>query len=108
MDNKTVIFISGKYRGKTTKEVELNIFLATEASKKLWKLGYIVICPHLNTSHFDGICEDDVWLNGYLEILKRCDAIYMLNNWLQSEGAIKEYELAEKIGIKILFQSSKL
>lgn len=99
-----IVFISGKYRGNSWQEIDQNIQHARQAAIRLWQKGYIVICPHLNTAHFDGYCTDDVWLNGDLEILKRCDAIYLLSNWRDSEGAKTEKELAEKIGLKILYQ----
>lgn len=105
MDNKMIVFISGKYRGKTKDDVETNIRVAREASMQLWKRGYVVICPHLNTAHFGDVYEDDVWLNGYLEILRRCDIIYMLKGWDYSEGAKRELQLANELGLTVVFQS---
>ena len=95
-----VVFISGKYRG----DIEINIAYAKRAAKKLWQQGYIVICPHLNTAHFDGICADNIWLQGYLEILTRCDSIFMLKNWQESEGAKAELALAQKLGKRIYWE----
>lgn len=97
-----VVFISGKYRG----DVDTNIETAKQAAIKLWKAGYAVICPHLNTAHFDGLCPDEVWLDGDLEIMKRCDAVYFLDNWIDSEGAIKEMEIARQIGLTIMLGGS--
>ena len=65
---------------------------------------YLVICPHLNTAYFDGICSDETWLNGYLEILKRCDSIYMMKNWCESSGAKAELELAKNLGLGIYYE----
>ena len=58
MDKLEVIFISGKYRG----DVDYNIAHARKEAIALWQKGYAVICPHLNTAHFDGLCPDEVWL----------------------------------------------
>lgn len=96
--------VSGSYRGKTDLEVAWNMHLASEAAKILWQQGYAVICPHLNSAHFDGICEDSVWLKGYLEILKRCDGIFVLRNSQSSLGTQKEIELAKQLGKFILYQ----
>jgi hypothetical protein len=96
-----VIFISGKYRG----DIDTNIETAKKAAIKLWQAGYAVICPHLNTAHFDGLCPDSVWLAGDLEIMKRCDAIYLLSNWIESEGAIKEAEIARQMGLEIMSEA---
>jgi hypothetical protein len=89
-----IIYIAGKYRGKSEWEVKQNIYHAEQAAMRLWQHGFAVICPHLNTAFFGGGCEDSVWLEGDLEILKRCDAIYMLNGWQKSIGATKEHDLA--------------
>jgi hypothetical protein len=99
-----IVFISGKYRGKDYQEIEANIQLAKQAAIELWKQGYAVICPHLNTAHFDGFCPDEVWLEGDIEIMKRCDAVYFLNNWGQSQGSIKEHKIATDMGLELIYQ----
>jgi nucleoside 2-deoxyribosyltransferase len=65
-------------------------------------MGYAVICPHKNTSMFDGECEELIWLNGYLEILKRCDIVIITHNWDESDGAIKEVAFADSLGIPVM------
>lgn len=89
-----VIFVSGAYRAPTVKGIKDNIAHARREAIKLWQQGYAVITPHLNTAHFDGKCPDHVWLEGDLEILQRCDAIYMLSKWQNSEGARAEHDMA--------------
>lgn len=96
-----IIYVAGKYRAETKEGVEANIQKARETAIKLWQLGWAVICPHLNTAHFDGEAPDSVWLEGDKEILRRCDAIYMLDNWRESEGARAELELAISIGLDV-------
>lgn len=97
--NMKVIFISGPYRAKTTAEIDNNIQRARQVAMKLWKEGWIAYCPHMNTAHFDGLCPDNVWLEGNLEILRRCDAIYMMDGWMDSEGSIAEYNLAKELNL---------
>jgi len=97
-----LIYVAGKYRADTKEGVEANIRHAERAAKRLWQEGWAVICPHLNTAHFDG--DEDVFLEGGLEILSRCDAIYMLNGWQDSEGATKEFDLADELGLNIYFE----
>jgi len=99
-----VIYIAGKYRANSEWGLEENLRHAEDAAIRLWREGWAVICPHKNTAHFGGACPDDYWLKGDLEIVSRCDAIYMLNNWTHSKGAIKEYELAERLGKEIIFE----
>ena len=99
-----LVFISGAYRNGGYAGVETNIQHARKEAVKLWQMGYAVICPHLNTAHFDGLCPDDIWLKGDLEILKRCDVIYMLNNWHNSQGAKAELELAQQKGLEVIYE----
>ena len=99
-----IIMVSGKYRANSEYELEQNIRAAETASIKLWQSGWIVICPHLNSARMGGSCDDSVWLNGYIEILRRCDAIFMLKKWHESEGAIKEHSEAIKLKIEVLYE----
>lgn len=91
-----IIYISGKYTGKTEAETIENIAAARKVAVELWEKGFTVICPHLNTSLFETDCNVDyaTYLKGYLEILARCDAMILLPNWEQSEGANIEYDFA--------------
>jgi len=101
-----VIYISGPYRSKCEWQLEEFIRHAEREALKLWNDGWAVICPHKNTAHFGGALDipDYVWLEGDLEILKRCDAIYMLNTYKQSRGAWEELELAVKNGMEIIYE----
>ena len=95
-----LVFVSGKYRG----DVDANIAHAKKAAIRLWQAGYVVLCPHLNSALFDGLCPDEVWLAGDIEMMKRCDIIFMLSNWRDSEGAKAELEIAAKLGMGIMFE----
>lgn len=92
-----IAFISGPYKPINGRTVLENIRHAEKYAIKYWRLGYAVICPHLNTAHFDGLCKDDVWLKGDIEILKRCDVIVMIPGWEKSNGA--KAELKEAAGL---------
>jgi hypothetical protein len=108
-----VIYVAGKYLGKSNWETYLNIHKARVVAERLWSEGWAVICPHSNTAFFDG--EDGTnkdnptgswmkWVNGDLEILARCDAIYVLNNWEDSKGAKLELQHARRLGLEVLFE----
>ena len=94
-------FVAGKYRADTIHGIVENIRKAEAVAIELWKYGYAVITPHLNTRLLDGVCPDKVWLDGGLEILRRCDLIVLLEGWESSEGAIDECIQAELIGIPV-------
>ena len=97
-----VVYIAGAFRAKTQWGIMQNVRKAEDASLKLWKLGFAVICPHTMTQHFQNECPDKVWLDGCIELLKRCDAIYLTDGWLESEGSLVEYKLARELGLVVI------
>jgi len=108
-----VIYVAGKYLGESDWETYLNVHHARLAAWRLWQEGWAVICPHSNTAFFGGVGErnkDDPkgdwkkWINGDLEIIARCDAVYMLSNWRNSQGARIEHDKAVEVGLEILFE----
>lgn len=106
---KKVIYVAGKYRDNRGEwYVECHIREAEKAAQFIWMNGGVAICPHLNTRHFGGLCPDSVWLEGDLEILSRCDAIYMCSNWGDSKGACQEQKHAMSLGIRILYDQAEL
>jgi hypothetical protein len=103
MGKKKVAFISGPYRSNTVWGIKNNIFNAQQVALKYWKLGYVVICPHGNSSFFDGECDDSVWLEGDLELLSRSDVCVMMDSWKKSSGSIIERDYALKNNIPIIY-----
>lgn len=101
-----VAYIAGPYRADTIEGIEANIAAARKVSLKYWKLGYAVICPHLNTAMFDGECDDSVWLTGDIEIMLRCDVVVMMETWKQSGGATNEHARALNHGIEIIYDQA--
>ena len=99
-----VIYVAGPYRAETKAGIGQNIKRAREAAMYLWQRGWAVICPHLNSCHMDGIASDQTFLQGDLEILKRCDAIYMIQNWWKSEGTRNEHQFALDHGLDVFYQ----
>jgi len=96
-------YIAGPYRPSNGKTVLENIRAAEQVAIKYWKAGYVVICPHLNSAFFDGICDDSVWLEGYLEILRRCDVVVMVQGWESSVGSCDEHSEAISFGKEIIY-----
>jgi len=102
-----VVYVAGPFRAANSWDMELNIRHAEALSLKLWKMGAAVICPHANTRYFQGATKDAVWLEGDLEIIRRCDAIVMTKTWRRSSGAREEHHLAKDLGMPI-FHENKL
>ncbi len=99
-----LIYVAGPYRGESENEVFENIMRARSAAVKLWDEGWAVVCPHTNTMFMGSKLGDAVFLEGDLEIVKRCDAIYMLKGFQNSQGAKAELELAIEIGLEVHYE----
>lgn len=95
-----VVYVAGPYRAENNWEIEQNIRRAEEAAHKIWLSGKAAaICPHCETRYFQGSAPDVVWLEGTLELLRRCDAALFLPGWEDSVGACGEYEEATTYSI---------
>lgn len=96
-----LVYVAGKYRGETAWQVEQNIREAEELGFHLAETyGVVPVIPHTMYRHFDGELTDDFWLEGTLELMRRCDAIVMHPNWEDSSGAVGELEEAAEIGME--------
>lgn len=93
------IYISGKITGLDY-ETALSIF--NEAEEFLKLAGYEVVNPMTIEHNHDKTWESYMKVD-LIEMLK-CDAVYMLKGWYTSKGARMEFDIAEKLGIQILFE----
>ena len=104
-----ILYVSGPYRGKSKiklinrLQVIRNIINARKVAKELWRMGYTVICPHLNSALMDGVTSDDRFLEGDIEILQQCWGIVMIQGWQRSTGALMELKDARQTGKKVFF-----
>ena len=100
-----LIYVAGAYKG----DVSANIRKAEDISISLIRNGWHVITPHKNTAGYEQY-EDEVitkktWITMDLNILERCDALYVMDNWTTSEGTQCEMGFAFKHNIPMFFES---
>lgn len=98
-----VIYIAGKYRGANAWAIEQNIRAAENVAARVWAAGHVALCPHANSRHMDGVASDEHFLAGTMELLRRCDAIVLINDWKNSSGAVAEATEANRLGLPILY-----
>lgn len=99
-----LVYISAPYStGGTT--MEQNLANARRVAVRLWQDGYHVICPHLNTAHFeqDCTCTWEDYIAGDLDMISRVDAVIALPDWESSKGAKVEVEYAKAHDIPVYF-----
>lgn len=97
------VYISGKINGLPPFYSQMRF---ANAERKLAEKGFEVVNPwKLDMSD----CKEwDDFMMRDLEILRHCDAIYMLCNWQESDGALVEYDFAKGKKMQILYEPSCL
>lgn len=86
------IYLSGKITGDRNYRRKFN-----EAAKKLENYGYAVFNPAIMPDGFD--YEDYMKID--LMALSACEAIFLLDDWKSSPGAVREKNEADKLGLKV-------
>ena len=89
------VYISGAITGRASMEYMSQF---ADARKKLFQNGYEVVDP-ANTCYGlpDTFTHDD-YMDICMVLLRKCDAIYMLDGWRDSVGANRELNYAREHG----------
>jgi nucleoside 2-deoxyribosyltransferase len=94
-----LVYIAGPYRSPDPWRVELNIRAAEELGYRVAQLGAYPVIPHSNTrGYFASAAPDELWLTGTLELMRRCDAVILVEDWENSSGS--RAERAEAFGLQ--------
>tara|TARA_Y100001937_G_scaffold66924_1_gene91496 strand:+ start:638 stop:1015 length:378 start_codon:yes stop_codon:yes gene_type:complete len=119
MIKKQTIYVAGPMRGYE----DFNYPAFHEAERILESIGWDVVNPaKMDAEELDkkeGVdpltfdphksAEDQETLRHLLSrdleaVAKKCTAIYMLDGWEESRGALAEWQLARALGIKIYYE----
>jgi hypothetical protein len=99
-----IAYVAGPYRSKWLVKRVFNILCARRIAIKYWKKGYIVICPHMNSAFFDRYCDDEIFLQAYLELIQFVDLVVISKRWKNSVGTKREIVRAKEFDKKITFE----
>jgi hypothetical protein len=94
-----VIYIAGPFRAPTAWGIEQNVRRAEEVGLIVARAGAMPLIPHTNTRFFHGECTEQFWVDGTLELLRRCDGAIFIPGWEESSGARGEYRLAGELSL---------
>ena len=104
-DENVLLYVAGAYVG----DIGANIQKAEATSIDLIRNGFHVITPHKNTSGYEKYEDGDItvqtWLNMDFNIISRCDAIYVMLNFNNSNGTKKEIEFAKWVNVLIIYEN---
>lgn len=92
---KKLLYVAGPYSGDTIG----NTARAEEVSIGLISKGFHVFTPHKNTSGYEQYEDEygigyETWITMGLDMLSRCDAMYVMNGSERSVGVQKELMFA--------------
>lgn len=99
-----LIYIAGKYSDDTYELIDANILVARNAAIQCIKKGWFPITPHLMSAHFECSLPDipnEFYYEGDFKLLNICHAILMLDNFLDSTGALGELDHANDNDITV-------
>lgn len=97
-----VIYVAGPFRSPTQWGIAENIRAAERIGLLVARAGAMPLIPHANTAHFHGQCDDQFWLNGTVELLRRCDAAVFIPKWHLSSGSCGEMREAARLDMPFL------
>lgn len=100
------IYVAGPYTETETRTRDENVLRAGYIGRKLWKMGFAVITPHLNTYNFGSIYDTEreafaAFLVGDFELISVCSAVVMVPGWELSRGASAEFVFAKYMKIPV-------
>lgn len=99
-----VFYIAHRYRADTINQVYQHVQEARACAADIWKAGGCALAPTMNSALMDGVAPDATFLEGGLELLRRCDAIVVVvDGDLFSSGVVAEVEEAKRRKMPVYF-----
>lgn len=96
------IYLAGRLRGNFIQK-RINMFQAKRMAKKLWRLGFAVYSPHMNSGFVDNPKTDPFIIQANKDFIKDCEAVFVFNKWIKSEGTIEEIKIAHSLDIPVYY-----
>ena len=103
-----VVYLASPYSADNDWQKYQNIQNAHLVAKWIWANGIVCISPVSNSAWMEGDIDEQVFIDGDIEILKRCDAVFLSNNWENSNGCNGECDYAKKNNIPIFTTLNEL
>ncbi|WP_328186942.1 DUF1937 family protein [Marinobacter sp. OP 3.4] len=107
-----LVYVAGPYRAETREAVAQNVAAARHVGRLCVRRGWFPVMPTVNTALFDhdfpGLADDQFWLDGTLALMKKCDAVVLVDGWQYSSGAKGEIDEAHRLGIKVYNSAGEL
>ena len=102
-----LVYIAGPYNAPTPWDVEQNVRRAEELALGVaWisnesKIPFGPVCPHTQSRFFAGQLDEQYWIKLTMEMMRRCDAVLLVDRWEKSSGTLGEIEEAGRLEIPV-------
>lgn len=96
-----MIYVACSLSASTDFERNLNIDAARHAGYKLAKAGFYPVIPTVNTAGFEEANTLEFWYASTMELLRRCDAVYVVDGSHESSGVKAEVDEAARLDIPV-------
>lgn len=103
-----LVYVAGSYTADCGYKVHQNIHRAWEMGVRVAELGAMPVIPHTNTAHMDGVQPYQFWADGTMELMRKCDAVLVLEGWEESKGTIGEIGECNKTGKPLFYNIDQL
>ncbi len=97
------VYVAGPFRAANDFEVGANIRRAEEIGLEVAKLGASPVIPHANTRSLHHHMPEPFMLEATLELMRRCDALILVEGWRESAGTRDEMQEAHWLGIPVFY-----
>ena len=103
------VYVAGPLRGPTPYHTRSNVEAARRTAEMLWRMGYAVFCPHLNTEGMIGMLDatddltDDFFIDADLQWLTAAHLAVFSPDWEDSVGATREHHWATFLDVPIFY-----
>lgn len=95
------IYISGKISGLPPQEARQRF---ADAADLLKAIGFEAVNPLNNGLESSAMWKEHMVAD--IRMLLDCEAIYMMDNWIESRGASIEYDIANRLNMDVWFESN--
>jgi hypothetical protein len=102
------IYIAHKYTEPSPYLVQRHIDRARLYAQEVAIMGGMPITPGLVSGNFDGIQDYQWWCDAYIQLMRRCDAVFMTPGWEKSNGATAELTEALRLGMPVFYHLTEL
>lgn len=94
---RPTVYVAGPFRG----DPEGNRERARQAAREVFRMGGYPVVPHNLSVGLDDMMTEAAWMALGLRILGHCDVIALAPGWEDSEGTLREFAAARKLGLAV-------